>query len=312
MAERINKWLASMGAGSRREVERWITEGRLKVNNKPAELGQMVEPTDKFSLDGRTLRVSSEKPGATRVLMYYKPEGEVVSRNDEKGRDNVFQNLPPLRAGRWIAVGRLDINTSGLLLFTNNGELAQKLMHPSSQIVRRYATRVFGNVAADVMETLRKGVKLEDGEASFDDVRPLRFALDTDDMLEDNPEGRDRNRWFECTLREGRNREVRRLWESQGFVVSRLIRTTYGPVSLPRQMSRSQFVDLDRGHVNQLMQSVALEPEQAQQWYDSPEQRIKAPTTRLTERRQRRAAGTSKQRAIKPAAKRTVTRKGRS
>lgn len=309
MAERINKWLASMGAGSRREVERWISEGRLKVNNKPAELGQMVEPTDRFTLDGRTLRASSEKPGATRVLMYYKPEGEVVSRNDEKGRNNVFQNLPPLRAGRWIAVGRLDINTSGLLLFTNNGELAQKLMHPSSQIVRRYATRVFGNVTKEVMETLRKGVKLEDGEASFDEVRALRFALDSDEMLEEAPEGRDRNRWFECTLREGRNREVRRLWESQNFVVSRLIRTSYGSVSLPRQMSRSQFVDLERGQVNQLMQSVGLEPEQRQQWFDSPEQRIKSPTTRLTERRHRRAAG--RQSVNKPASRRRVSRKGR-
>lgn len=309
MAERINKWLASMGAGSRREVERWITEGRLKVNNKPAELGQMVEPTDRFTLDNRILRVSSEKPGATRVLMYYKPEGEVVSRNDEKGRSNVFQNLPPLRAGRWIAVGRLDINTSGLLLFTNNGELAQKLMHPSNQIVRRYATRVFGNVAAEVMETLRKGVKLEDGDASFDEIKPLRFALDSDEMLEDTPEGRDRNRWFECSLREGRNREVRRLWESQGFVVSRLIRTAYGPISLPRYMSRSQFVDLERGQVNQLMQSVDLAPEQRQQWFDSPEQRIKTPTSRLTDRRQRRAAG--RQGPAKPAARRSVSRKGR-
>jgi 23S rRNA pseudouridine2605 synthase len=309
MAERINKWLASMGAGSRREVERWITEGRLKVNNKPSELGQMVEPTDRFTLDGRTLRVSTEKPGATRVLMYYKPEGEVVSRNDEKGRNNVFQNLPPLRAGRWIAVGRLDINTSGLLLFTNNGELAQKLMHPSSQIARRYATRVFGNVTKEVMETLRKGVKLDDGEASFDEIRALRFALDNDEMLEENPEGRDRNRWFECTLREGRNREVRRLWESQDFVVSRLIRTSFGPVSLPRQMSRSQFVDLERGQVNQLMQSVDLEPEQRQQWFDSPEQRIKAPTTRLTDRRQRRAAG--RQSVNKTASRRRVSRKGR-
>lgn len=308
MAERINKWLASVGAGSRREVERWITEGRLKVNNKPAELGQMVSPTDRFTLDNRTLRVSSEKPSATRVLMYYKPEGEVVSRNDEKGRNNVFQNLPPLRAGRWIAVGRLDINTSGLLLFTNNGELAQKLMHPSNQIVRRYATRVFGNVDASVMETLRQGVELEDGKASFDDVRPLRFALDTDDMLEDNPEGRDRNRWFECSLREGRNREVRRLWESQDFVVSRLIRTAYGPISLPRFMSRSQFVDLERGQVNQLMQSVDLAPEPRQQWFDSPEQRIKTPTARLTERRQRRAAG--RKGSAKPA-RRRVSRKGR-
>lgn len=245
MAERIQKVLARSGAGSRREVERWIEEGRLTVNGKPVKPGQQVSGGERIMLDKRTLDWDAEEPVA-RVLAYHKPEGEVVSQSDPQGRPVVFSQLPPLLKGRWIAVGRLDINTSGLLLFTNSGELAQKLMHPSGEFERVYAARVFGDFdEEEAMKQLRKGVELEDGKASFD-----RVSLKG---------GEGSNRWFECALKEGRFREVRRLWQAVGGEVSRLTRVRYADIALPRTLSRGMFVDLSPGQVNQLMRACGLQ-----------------------------------------------------
>lgn len=244
MAERIQKVLARCGLGSRREVERWIEEGRLSVNNKPAKIGQPLSGGERLALDGRAIEWSPELP-VPRVLAYHKPEGEVVSQSDPEGRPTVFENLPPVLSGRWIAVGRLDINTSGLLLFTNHGELAQALMHPSSEFERVYAARVFGDFdEQEAIAQLCKGVELEDGPAKFEKVT-LKG-------------GEGANRWFDCSLKEGRFREVRRLWQAVGGEVSRLTRVRYAGIALPRNLSRGMFVDLTPGLVNQLLRDCKL------------------------------------------------------
>ena len=244
MAERIQKVLARCGLGSRREVERWITEGRLTVNKKPAQLGQSLKGGERLALDGKPVNWTPEQP-VPRVLAYHKPEGEVVSQFDPESRPTVFESLPPLQTGRWVAIGRLDINTSGLLLLTNNGELAQRLMHPSGEFERVYAARVFGDFEEkEAIEALTKGVQLEDGPAKFDKV-----SLNG---------GAGANRWFECTLKEGRFREVRRLWQAVGGEVSRLTRVRYAGIGLPRNLSRGMFVDLTPNQLNQLMRACDL------------------------------------------------------
>ena len=242
--ERIQKLLARAGIGSRRQVESWIKEGRIKVNGKVATLGDRIELTDKVRLDGKEIRFAKTLPSATRVLAYYKPAGEVCTRDDPEGRKTVFERLPSIKRGRWINIGRLDINTQGLLLFTNNGELANRFMHPSYEIEREYAVRVLGEVSKEQIEKLCKGIKLEDGVARFTRV------------VDAGGEGK--NHWYHVIIMEGRNREVKRLWEAVGIKVSRLIRIRYGPYSLPKTYRTGQFWDLSKSEVELLMTAVDM------------------------------------------------------
>ena len=206
--EKLQKVLAAQGLGSRRVMERWIEAGRVKVNGKRATLGDRVTRDDKVVVDGKPIDIAQAAKRRRRVLAYNKPEGEVTTRSDPEGRPTVFDRLPSLHNERWVVVGRLDINTSGLLLFTNDGELANKLMHPSTEVEREYACRILGEVDEAMLRRLQQGVLLDDGMASFASIREQG--------------GRGANRWYTVTIREGRNREVRRLWESQDVTVSRL------------------------------------------------------------------------------------------
>jgi len=243
--ERIQKLLSRAGVGSRREVESWIEAGRVTVNGQAPEPGQKVTVSDRIELDGKKLDLTSGSEVVRRVLIYNKPEGEVTTRRDPEGRPTVFDRLPRLKDHRWISIGRLDINTTGLVLFTTDGELANRLMHPSREVDREYAVRVFGEVDDDMLKRLMEGVLLEDGMAKFSDITPAG--------------GSGINRWFHVTLLEGRNREVRRLWESQGVRVSRLKRVRYGPIFLPSRLSVGKWEELDQKAVDLLSRSVDLE-----------------------------------------------------
>jgi len=231
-SERLQKVLAQAGLGSRRAMETWIKQGVIKVNQSVAELGAKVEVGDRVRVDDRQYEVceldEKERP---RLLLYHKPDGEISTRNDPEGRKTVFHRLPQLQNGRWIAVGRLDINTSGVLLFTNSGELANRLMHPSSEIEREYAVRILGEVDEAMLKNLKQGVELEDGPAKFDSI--------------EDAGGQGSNHWYHVTLKEGRNQEVRRLWTSQGVTVSRLIRVRFGDLLLPRDLRLGKFLDVD-------------------------------------------------------------------
>jgi len=244
--ERVQKVLSRMGFGSRREIETWIEQGRVKINRNVARLGDKVSDGDRVELNNRRAIVSLET-AATRVIAYNKPEGEICSRKDEQNRASVYKNLPKISNGRWIGIGRLDINTSGLLLFTNDGELANRLMHPSSEIEREYASRVRGTVSAQQLEQLQKGVILDDGPANFERIADAG--------------GEGSNHWYHVVLKEGRNREVRRLWESQQVQVSRLIRVRYGPVHLPRNLRQRKAIELGPEEVAQLAAMVGYKPE---------------------------------------------------
>ena len=246
MTERLQKFLARMGLGSRRQIEDWIRQGRITVNGAVAQLGNQVNGAEKIQIDGRLIRL---RPFGQRrrVLAYYKPVGEVTSRHDPEGRPTIFENLPPLHDGRWIAVGRLDLNTQGLLLLTNDGELANRLMHPSSQVEREYAVRVLGAVPPEMLKRLREGVTLEDGVARFDEIREAG--------------GEGANHWYHVILREGRHREVRRLWESQNVTVSRLTRVRYGPVTLRRGLHPGHWDELDEAQIAELLRAVGYAPE---------------------------------------------------
>ena len=245
-AERLQKVLAAAGLGSRRAIEAWIEAGRVTVNGRAATLGQRVSTTDKVTLDGRPLRLNVPVAPLPRVLAYNKPEGEICSRHDPEGRPTVFERLPVLRGARWVSVGRLDINTTGLLLLTDSGELANRLMRPAGALEREYVVRVAGAVDDAMLARLRNGVALDDDVAAFDEVREQG--------------GSGFNRWFAVSLREGRNREVRRLWESQGCSVSRLKRVRFGPVVLGPRERRGTWRELDATEVTALCASVGLEP----------------------------------------------------
>ncbi len=244
--ERIQKLLARAGVGSRRDVEGWIEQGRLLINGVTVQPGQKATASDRIELDGKKLDISAGAEVVRRVLIYNKPEGEVTTRRDPEGRPTVFDRLPKLRDHRWIAIGRLDINTTGLVMFTTDGELANRLMHPSHSVDREYAVRVFGEIDEAMISRLQEGVVLEDGLARFTDISEAG--------------GKGMNQWFHVTLMEGRNREVRRLWESQGVRVSRLKRVRYGPIFLPSRLSMGKWEELDQKAVDTLSRSVGLEP----------------------------------------------------
>lgn len=245
--EKIQKVLARAGLGSRREIERWIAEGRLAINGQTATLGARISEKDKLQLDGKPLSPKRLQSSRSRVLVYNKPTGEICTRSDPEGRPTVFDHLPPLQEGRWIVVGRLDINTSGLLLFTTDGELANTLMHPSSEMDREYVVRVMGQVEDDALERMKAGVMLEDGEARFTDI--TRIQNKSEDAI---------NQWFYCCLIEGRNREVRRLWESQGYKVSRLKRVRFGPVNLLAKAKEGAWYELEEKEIQALYEDVKL------------------------------------------------------
>lgn len=246
MSERLQKYLANAGLGSRRQIEDWIRAGRITIDGRPAVLGQRVEGQEEIHLDGRPLRHSNLRV-RRRVLVYHKPEGEVTSRSDPQGRPTVFEGLPLLKRGRWVAVGRLDLNTQGLLVLTTDGHLANRLMHPSTQMEREYAVRVLGEVSNEILQRLRDGVELEDGPARFEDIQDAG--------------GSGVNHWYHVVLREGRNREVRRLWESQGIPVNRLIRVRYGPLILERSLPRGRWRELEPNEIGALLAAVGIKEE---------------------------------------------------
>jgi len=241
---RIQKALADAGLGSRREIEGWIGAGRIKVNGQTAKLGDKITLADRVQVDGRDVRRPAHAE-SLRVIVYNKPEGEMVTRHDPEGRPTVFRNLPKLDAGRWIAVGRLDINTAGLLLLTNNGELANRLMHPSREVEREYAVRILGEVSEEALHRLTHGVELEDGPARFEEI------------VESGGDGA--NRWYHVVLREGRNREVRRLWEAVGLKVSRLKRVRYGNVILDSRVVSHQWRDLTEEEAGGILELAGMD-----------------------------------------------------
>ncbi len=247
--EKLQKILARSGHGSRREIEGYLQEGRISIDGVKAKLGDRIDAnsTAKIRLDGRILSIREAQKDVCRVLAYYKPEGELCTRSDPQGRPTVFQRLPRLNSARWIAVGRLDVNTSGLLLFTTDGELANRLMHPSREVEREYAVRVFGEIDDAKIRQLTRGVQLEDGPASFHSVSYRG--------------GEGINQWYNVSLTEGRNREVRRMWEAVGVQVSRLIRVRYGDIDLPKGLPRGGWVELGLNQINYLRQLVELNDE---------------------------------------------------
>ncbi len=257
--ERIQKVLAEAGYGSRREIEDWVVAGRVSVNGEPSFLGQKIGPGDRVKVNGKlvNLRFAAEqKKRGPRVLMYHKPEGEIVSKDDPEGRPSVFERLPTINKGRWIAIGRLDFNTSGLLLFTDNGELANRMMHPRYEIEREYAVRLLGELTEEQIKQLTDGIELDDGPAKFATLR--------------DEGGEGANHWYRVTLSEGRNREVRRMFEAIGLTVSRLMRVRYGTVELPSRLKRGMYEEMT---VEQVAQLTGKPLEQGQQ---RPEEKRRA------------------------------------
>ncbi len=273
--ERLQKLLANAGLGSRRQIEAWIREGRVKVDGKPARLGDRATADAQIQVDGRV--VSERKLGVQErhVIIYNKPEGEVVTRHDPEGRRTVFERLPKLPQGRWISVGRLDVNSAGLLLFTNDGELANRLMHPRQLIEREYAVRVHGAVSEAMLNQLVHGVELEDGKARFEEVV---FSG-----------GEGSNRWYHVVLMEGRKREVRRMWEAMGVTVNRLKRVRYGPIFLDSKVKVGRWRELDQKEKRDLLAMAGLQDKR--RWGT-----LKRPSTRLDKKPGRPSPWGSKKR----------------
>jgi 23S rRNA pseudouridine2605 synthase len=246
MSEKLQKVLAAAGLGSRRQIEGWIQEGRVYVNGKPATIGDRITIDAKVTVDAREVDLLKSQSKKCRVLIYHKPEGEICSHADPEKRPSVFDRLPLIRNGRWISIGRLDFNTSGLLLLTNDGELANGLMHPSAEIDREYAVRVQGEVSKSMLTKLRKGVKLEDGYAHFDEITDAG--------------GEGTNHWYHVIVREGRNRLVRRLWEALDIRVSRLIRIRFGSITLPRTLRRGRWEELEVETIHELKRMAKAPP----------------------------------------------------
>ena len=245
--ERIQKALARQGLGSRRQIERLIEQGEIKLNDKVAQLGDQVQAGDVVLHGSRKIIIREVTNQPPKVLMYHKPEGEVCTTSDPEGRPTIFDKLPPVRYGRWVAVGRLDLNTSGLILLTDNGELANRLMHPSSIIEREYAVRILGTVTDEILKKITQGVELEDGPARFEEV------VDSG--------GQGANHWYHVVLMEGRNREVRRIWEAVGLKVSRLMRVRYGNIILNKSQRAGQYRELTDKKVIELAALVGLKYE---------------------------------------------------
>lgn len=238
-AERLQKVLAASGVGSRREMEEWIAQGWVQVNGKTAQLGDKVSPDDQVTVKGQAVKLkwADRLP---RIILYYKQEGEIVSRDDPQGRVSIFDRLPQAASSRWVAIGRLDINTSGLLILTTSGELVQRFAHPSFEVEREYAVRVLGGLTPEQMNMLcHDGVMLEDGLAKVERI------------YEQGGEGA--NKWYNVIIKEGRNREVRRIFESQGLTVSRLVRVGFGPIGLPNRLKRGQFYELNPAEVANIL-----------------------------------------------------------
>lgn len=239
-SEKLHKMLAAAGLGSRRDMELMIATGRVSINSQPVQVGDRVTPNDVVRVDGKVVRLPWDAANQPRILIYHKPEGEIVSRDDPQGRVSVFDQLPKLKGERWIAIGRLDYNTEGLLIFTTNGELANRFMHPRFDVEREYAVRVLGDeLTLEQMQALKKGVQLEDGEAKVESITVSG--------------GEGANKWYNLVIKEGRNREVRRLFEALGLTVSRLIRVRFGPIGLPPRLKRGQRLELSAEEVGKIL-----------------------------------------------------------
>lgn len=262
---KLQKILAQSGLGSRRDMEELMRSGRVTVNGSPATVGARVGPSDVIQVNGQAISRAADRI-PPRVLLYYKPEGEIVSRDDPGGRPSVFDRLPQPRGAKWLAVGRLDLNTSGLLILTTSGELANRMMHPRYELEREYAVRVLGRLTPEQQEKLLSGIQLKDGMARCEAVH--------------DQGGEGANHWYHVVIREGRNREVRRLFEALRLRVSRLMRVRFGSVSLPRNLKRGQFIELERREIRQLLGSLGLEPVNAEAARDARSAHRRRPARR--------------------------------
>lgn len=293
--QRLHKLLAMAGFGSRRDMETLIESGRITINGQVAQVGAVVDEHDIVRLDSRILHLQFEAE-LPQILLYHKPEGEIVSQDDPEGRATVFDKLPRIKQGKWLAIGRLDMNTSGLLIFTNSGELANRFMHPRYEVEREYAVRILGELTEDQMAQLKNGIELEDGPANFESIFPQG--------------GEGANKWYQVVIKEGRNREVRRLFEAFHLPVSRLMRVRFGPINLPPRLKRGTMLKLEQKQVVGLMEWAGLEVSRKPLKQLSPREKDRATRVFVPKvRKQRRSlletanAPTETERPARPAPK---------